>query len=430
MPQVKILSTFKDAHIHEYGLYITERHPKTSVVISVRCQFCVYFEKEDRNPEKVRKRKKTDAIMTWQTNFRVDLYQHHHLEQHYWTWERYKLCSYDERTKFFDGVIPFKSTIPHHFAHSGLGTTLSYTIHAPIVDVILLQMFFSPTEQGGTLQQRLANLFKRNSESLDYVVTIPNSIQFRLCIAQIAQGCSFRQVAGGLMSVKSIAGVSAIGSITDMVVANYVRIVCAINLQRLMAILNQNASIWAFSLANDASTHYGSSYLDNRIRFHLHGKLYDIHAIAIPMFERHTGLNMYRLVTKFLDIVCPSWRNKLLGLAADGASVMTGEFKGVITRLEKDIPHKVYRIWCGLHQLDLVMKHGFEGIMEGTFVTMLSKFVSQCREQLKMQAIMECVCPNLTTRWVVMGKAHHSFKGYSCKGGKVATRQMASNRQL
>ena len=70
--------------------------------------------------------------------------------------------------------------------------------------------------------------------------------------------------------------------------------------------------------------------------------LYDIHAIAILMFERHTSLNMYGLVTKFLHIICPSWRNKLLGLAADGASVMTGEFKGVVTRLENEIPHKVY----------------------------------------------------------------------------------------
>lgn len=58
MSQAKTLSIFKDAHIHEYSLYVTEVHPKTSIVISVRCQFCVYF------AEKIGKRKKTDAIMT------------------------------------------------------------------------------------------------------------------------------------------------------------------------------------------------------------------------------------------------------------------------------------------------------------------------------------------------------------------------------
>jgi len=73
----------------------------------------------------------------------------------------------------------------------------------------------------------------------------------------------------------------------------------------LMIILCENKSIWAFSLANDASTHWGSSYLDNRIQFQLHGKLYDVHVIAIPMFEQHTGINMFHLITHFLNIICP-----------------------------------------------------------------------------------------------------------------------------
>ena len=38
---------------------------------------------------------------------------------------------------------------------------------------------------------------------------------------------------------------------------------------------------------------------------------------------------------------------------------MTGEFQGVVTRLENDTLHNVYQVWCGLHQLDLVMKHRF-----------------------------------------------------------------------
>ena len=34
---------------------------------------------------------------------------------------------------------------------------------------------------------------------------------------------------------------------------------------------------------------------------------------------------------------------------------------------------------------------------------MMAKFVAQCLEQMKMSAQMGCICPNLTTRWVVMG---------------------------
>ena len=94
-----------------------------------------------------------------------------------------------------------------------------------------------------------------------------------------------------------------LGNIKDTTVANYARIVCAINLQRIADVLNDK-SVWAFSLANDSSTHYGRSYFDNRIRFHRNGVLYNVHAIAIPMFERHTGENMLVPIFNFLDVIC------------------------------------------------------------------------------------------------------------------------------
>jgi hypothetical protein len=43
-------------------------------------------------------------------------------------------------------------------------------------------------------------------------------MQFRLCIDVMAQGLFFRQVAGSLMSVKTISGLTGIVSVTDVVV--------------------------------------------------------------------------------------------------------------------------------------------------------------------------------------------------------------------
>ena len=142
----------------EFGHYITEHNANTSLIASVRCQLCVYFGKEDHDPERAHKCKKMEAIMSWQGNFRPDLYQHHHMEQHSGTWERYKASSYDKKAKFFDDMIPFKSTIPHHFSHSAQ-STLSFLIHAPIIDVIIMELFFNASEQGGTLQQHAMKLF-------------------------------------------------------------------------------------------------------------------------------------------------------------------------------------------------------------------------------------------------------------------------------
>lgn len=246
-------------------------------------------------------------------------------------------------------------------------------------------------------------LFVKTSPN-EYTVTITNPIQFRLYISQIKNGCSFRQAEKNLTAFKTIADVPRISSVNDTIVANHAHVICTVNLQRLTTIFRENKALWAFSLANDATTHYGSSYLDNRIRIHLNGKLYDLYVIAIPIFERHTADNIYHLIVQFLNIICSLWRQRLLGIAADSANVMTDEFQGVITHLEQQTPHKVYRIWCGLHQLDLVMKHAFKGLMDGEVVKLLKKFIHQLREQSIMISQMGSKCPNLTIRWVVIGK--------------------------
>ena len=127
-----------------------------------------------------------------------------------------------------------------------------------------------------------------------------------------------------------------LGSLNATGVSNYARIVCAINLGHLSTILNDN-STWAFSLANDSSTHQGKSYLDNRIHFHRDRVIYNIHMLAIPMYDRHTGENMFKLVSDVFDIICPTWRTKLIGMGSDGASSMVGEYSGIVTHIEQEV---------------------------------------------------------------------------------------------
>src|SRR2546423_2260307 len=98
-----------------------------------------------------------------------------------------------------------------------------------------------------------------------------------------------------------IVGLAQLGNLHETLVVNYVRIVMAQNLQVLYNALSaKHRSSWAFSIANDASTHYGKSYFDNRIRFHASGKLHNIHALTIPMFQTHTANNIFYLVSRFL----------------------------------------------------------------------------------------------------------------------------------
>ena len=52
---------------------------------------------------------------------------------------------------------------------------------------------------------------------------------------------------------------------------------------------------------------------------------------------------MFNLIVRFLDVLCSDWRHKLIGIESDEASVMTGEYQGVVTRLQKSAHYSVYR---------------------------------------------------------------------------------------
>jgi hypothetical protein len=97
------------------------------------------------------------------------------------------------------------------------------------------------------------------------------------------------------------------------------------------------------------------------------------------MFDRHTGENMFNLVDKFLHIICPNWRVKLIGVGSDGANSMTGHLNGVVTRLEQEAVFKMYCTWCGLHQLDLVMHRAYEKLMDGDVSTILNACIAHLR---------------------------------------------------
>jgi hypothetical protein len=42
------------------------------------------------------------------------------------------------------------------------------------------------------------------------------------------------------------------------------------------------------------------------------------------MFDCHMASNMFLLVIKFMDAMCPQWHSKLIGLALDGANCDDG----------------------------------------------------------------------------------------------------------
>ena len=68
------------------------------------------------------------------------------------------------------------------------------------------------------------------------------------------------------------------------------------------------------------------------------------------------------LISDFLDGLWSDWHAKLISMSTNSAGVMTRTVKGVATCIEKEAKYDIYRVWCGLHQLDLVIKYAYRDL--------------------------------------------------------------------
>ena len=245
--------------------------------------------------------KQTENEKFWGPSFCPEYYRDHHEKQHHTRWEAYKLASTTDKQWYFNEKIKHKETIPHHFSTAHFYQI--FEINTALIENVVGDMFFHSEDDIASRAQAMKLFTFCESH---YNITIKNPLQFQLVVTYPASGLSFRQVESVFNKTKKLTANAQLGTISDTTVANYAGLVCALNFQKLADILN-NPSVWAFSLANDSSTHYGNSYFDNWIRFHHHGILYNLHVIAIPIFYWHTGKNMYKLISHFLDIICSEW---------------------------------------------------------------------------------------------------------------------------
>jgi hypothetical protein len=108
----------------------------------------------------------------------------------------------------------------------------------------------------------------------------------------------------------------------------FVRILVAANLNTFSTVLSQ-PQVWAFSIAGDGSTHWGVSFFNVRIRLCVVGVLFNFHLVVLPFFDRHTGVNVVTYISKLLDTLFVSWRDKLFSVSSDGENTMTGRHSGV-----------------------------------------------------------------------------------------------------
>ena len=165
-----------------------------------------------------------------------------------------------------------------------------------------------------------------------YQAIFPNSFQYDAVIKTIAKGLSFHQATDVYEEFQDKTGMtSKMGNISRQKVTMLVQIFCAESFPRIAEAMK---FCWAFAIALDGGNKASVPYLDIQIRFVLGHELFNVHLIACPMYESHTGDNMFDLTTKILDVLCPNCKDKVIGVTADGASNMTGCHVGMLTQIQ------------------------------------------------------------------------------------------------
>jgi hypothetical protein len=116
------------------------------------------------------------------------------------------------------------------------------------------------------------------------------------------------------------------------------------------------------------------------------------------MFERHSTVNIFNLITKFMDALYIKWRAKLIGVSTDGENTMTGHHASIVTHLVDYANNDVLRIWCASHQIDIMVKVTTEGIDNGVWVKQAYTFSVYLRAQDNLIIAMDVKCPKKTDR--------------------------------
>ena len=98
---------------------------------------------------------------------------------------------------------------------------------------------------------------------------------------------------------------------------------------------------------------------------------------------------MFETVSAFLDVLAVDWQIKKVGILTDGAQNMTGCVSGgAVTSLQKDMKDNCpfIQIWCGAHQLKLVMYHVMTEVVKQKFYKVLAGFISHLMQQQNLIA--------------------------------------------
>lgn len=401
MNRANSFSPFNPRHENQYAVKVHSRSPSGKVT-GVECQFCTVFgrQKAVSTGRVAKSTRKVSRNFVFSKNFRSDLYISHHRNHHQDKWGEYQQLSDDESHAFFKVEVPFAETIPAFFS---MADERMYVIDATVIDSIIYTFFAGKHSQGIRHSVQKILSIQHNDT---YKLMITNVEKFQMCVSFVSSGQSFRQAVHSARTVMEVGHNANMNGVTEHTVRQYVQATICINLQRIRHII-LDKRCWAFSIAFDTATNRNETYIEVRIRLFSTSKIVNLHVTTIPLHEVHTGLEIFNHVSALFQGICSdTWRHKLISVATDGASNMHGSIKGAVSRFDKETLPGFYRVWCMAHQLDLVIRHLMQSLLQESFHSSLSSLITYLRRQTSLTDQVGSTCPLVcATRWSSLGSA-------------------------
>jgi hypothetical protein len=373
----------------------------TLTVTAVCYLFCMRLGRNFVELVDGRKRQRTQNVKYFSPPFRKDNFTAHIKSQHQEEFEKYSSLGMEEKKRFFDAKKRTQDSM-HRYLNA-TQTALCIPMSKDIVEVIIGDMFFKPEldEEDEELEPitktNAMKLFKQQPDG-SYVAKVTNPALYDLVLKHTSIGLSFRQTSTVIAHHKDAFGNARLVGLNDHEVGKMVRVHVGANLQVLLNVLNDD-EVWAFSLADDGTIHFNTSFFDICIHTCVRGVLFNVHLVCVPFFERHTAVNIFKMICKLLDHLCALWRVKLVSVNTDGENTMTGWLGGFVMLMVKEAVHEVLRVWCPPHQIDLVIKDATCKINDGSFSKITHAFTVHLRQQANLQLEMGNKCPKDTNRW-------------------------------
>ena len=268
---------FNKKHLVQYGLRLGEINVAYEV-ITVICHFCETSGRENTD----RLLKKSKVIKSYKEPFRCDNYLKHIKLSHDIEWNTFSKLIGVQKENYFDN---FNKKITNFFKNK---KKYEFIISKEIVEKLITMLYNNDDED------YVINKLSLKQNESEYIIEINNIKCFDLTLSFVSAGSSFRLASKNLNSVKTIGEMHSLGNCSEIVIREYIRYCCIINMQVIKDVLQE---AWTFSIALDMGTCSDTPYLDVRIRFYSSKTINveNIHLMAIPIYERHTAAIMFEV---------------------------------------------------------------------------------------------------------------------------------------